>query len=56
MAHRRKNQDGPPTRQRLNAALDPDTAHQEVLRRLENYCNLPYVSVAQMADDTVLLL
>ena len=56
MAHRQKNRDGPLTRQRLNAALDPDTAHQDVLHHLENYGNQPYVSVLQMADDTVLLL
>ena len=54
MAHRQKNCDGHTTRQKLNATLDLDT--DEVLRRLESYSHQPHVNMAQVADDTVLLL
>ena len=56
MAHRQKNNDGPPTRHELTAANDPDTAHREVLRHLESYGNQPNASIQQVAADTVLLL
>ena len=56
MAHRQKNRDGLPTRHRLTAANDPDTAHREVLRRLETYGKDPDASLHEVAKDTVLLL
>ena len=56
MAHRQKNRDGLPTRHRLTAANDADTAHREVLHRMETYGKDPDASLHEVAKDTVLLL
>ena len=56
MAHQQTNCDVFPTLQRQNTALDPSTAQQDLLQGVENYKHQRYVSVQQMANETVLLL
>ena len=56
MAHRQKNRDGTPIRHELTAANDCDTAHREVLRRMETYGKDPDATLEEVSRDTVLLL
>ena len=56
MAHRQKNRDGTPIRHELTAANDCDTAHREVLRRMETYGKDPDAALEEVSRDTVLLL
>ena len=56
MAHRQKNRDGTPIRHELTAANDCDTAHREVLQRMETYGKDPDATLEEVSRDTVLLL
>ena len=56
MAHRQKNRDGTPIRHELTAANDCDTAHREVLHRMETYGKDPDATLEEVSRDTVLLL
>ena len=56
MAHRQTNRDGLHIRHELTSANDSDTAHREVLRRMETYGKDPDASDYEVAKDTVLLL
>ena len=50
------NRDGTHIRHELTSANDSDTAHREVLRRMETYGKDPDASDYKVARDTVLLL
>ena len=53
----RRTAEGYPTHQQWpNTAFDSRTAHQDLLHRVENYKHQRYLSVQQMADETLLLL
>ena len=56
MARRQTNRDGLHIRHELTSANDSDTAHREVLRRMETYGKDPDASDYKVARDTVLLL
>ena len=56
MARRQTNRDGLRIRHELTSADDSDTAHREVLRRMETYGKDPDASNYEVAKDTVLLL
>ena len=50
------NRDGTHIRHELTSANDSDTAHREVLRRMETYGKDPDADPLDMAKNTVLLL
>ena len=56
MAHRQTNRDGLHIRHELTSANDSDTAHREVLRRMETYGKDPDATLQEVARDTILLL